>query len=182
MSKSYRENDLKRGREIKQIINANSKEIDTSFILEESVYILDVSTRCLNCLKINFNTIGELILMPMHEFLKFRNFGKGSMLELKNELANFKLELQNNPKPFIPVDLNTDVKAINTILPNLEQRHEKLIKKAKRKGIKKGIKQKRREVVENLIKAARFRENEIAAFAGVPVSFVVKVRAKIESK
>lgn len=48
---------------------------------------IELSVRSTNCLETaNINTIGELVLMPESEMLRFRNFGKKSLTEIKQKL------------------------------------------------------------------------------------------------
>jgi DNA-directed RNA polymerase subunit alpha len=55
---------------------------------------IELSVRSANCLKgANINTIAELVLMPESEMLKFRNFGKKSLSELRDKLAELGLSL-----------------------------------------------------------------------------------------
>ena len=48
---------------------------------------IELSVRSTNCLSgANIGTIGELVVMPESEMLKFRNFGKKSLTEIKQKL------------------------------------------------------------------------------------------------
>ena len=48
---------------------------------------IELSVRSTNCLETaNIETIGELVLMPESEMLRFRNFGKKSLTEIKQKL------------------------------------------------------------------------------------------------
>ena len=65
---------------------------------------LDLSVRAYNCLKAaKINTLAELVHYDTHELLKFRNFGKKSLVEIEEllvekglnfgmDLAKFKLD------------------------------------------------------------------------------------------
>ena len=65
---------------------------------------LDLSVRAYNCLKAaKINSLSELVRYDMHELLKFRNFGKKSLVEIEEllqdksltfgmDLAKYKLE------------------------------------------------------------------------------------------
>jgi len=44
-------------------------------------------------LSANIETIGELVVMPESEMLKFRNFGKKSLTEIKQKLEEMGLSL-----------------------------------------------------------------------------------------
>jgi DNA-directed RNA polymerase subunit alpha len=55
---------------------------------------IELSVRSTNCLeKANVETIAELVLMPESEMLKFRNFGKKSLNEIKAKLDEMGLHL-----------------------------------------------------------------------------------------
>ncbi len=54
---------------------------------------MDLSVRALNCLKsAEVETLGELVVFNRNDLLKFRNFGRKSLLELEELLASLKLE------------------------------------------------------------------------------------------
>ena len=73
-------------------------------LLKTSLEDLDLSVRAYNCLKAaKINTLGELVQYDTHELLKFRNFGKKSLVEIEEllqdkgltfgmDLAKYKLE------------------------------------------------------------------------------------------
>jgi DNA-directed RNA polymerase subunit alpha len=55
---------------------------------------IELSVRSTNCLSnANIATIGELVVMPEIEMLKFRNFGKKSLTEIKQKLDELGLSL-----------------------------------------------------------------------------------------
>ncbi len=57
-------------------------------LLKTSLEDLDLSVRAYNCLKAaKINTLGELVQFEMHELLKFRNFGKKSLVEIEELLV-----------------------------------------------------------------------------------------------
>lgn len=56
-------------------------------LLKTSLEDLDLSVRAYNCLKAaKINTLGEVVKFDMHELLKFRNFGKKSLVEIEELL------------------------------------------------------------------------------------------------
>lgn len=56
-------------------------------LLKTSLEDLDLSVRAYNCLKAaKINTLGEVVRFDMHELLKFRNFGKKSLVEIEELL------------------------------------------------------------------------------------------------
>jgi DNA-directed RNA polymerase subunit alpha len=55
---------------------------------------IELSVRSTNCLLLaNIGTIAELVVMPESEMLKFRNFGKKSLSEIKSKLEEMGLSL-----------------------------------------------------------------------------------------
>ncbi len=75
-------------------------------LLYQSIDELDLSVRALNCLKnANINLIGELVQKTEAELLKTKNFGRKSLMEIKNILAqmglNLGMKLDNFPDPEI---------------------------------------------------------------------------------
>ena len=73
-------------------------------LLKTSLEDLDLSVRAYNCLKAaKINTLGDLVEYETHELLKFRNFGKKSLVEIEEllqekglafgmDLSKYKLE------------------------------------------------------------------------------------------
>jgi DNA-directed RNA polymerase subunit alpha len=62
--------------------------------LAQSVGELELSVRATNCLKsANIQTIGELVAKTDAELLKYRNFGRGSLNNIKQALAEIGLSL-----------------------------------------------------------------------------------------
>ncbi|MDN3508730.1 MAG: DNA-directed RNA polymerase subunit alpha [Candidatus Neptunochlamydia sp.] len=58
---------------------------------------IELSVRSTNCLaQANIDTIAELVIMPEPEMLKFRNFGKKSLSEIKAKLEDMSLHLGMN--------------------------------------------------------------------------------------
>jgi DNA-directed RNA polymerase subunit alpha len=57
-------------------------------LLKTSLEDLDLSVRAYNCLKAaKINTLGEMVKYDTHELLKFRNFGKKSLVEIEELLS-----------------------------------------------------------------------------------------------
>ncbi|MEM1328185.1 MAG: DNA-directed RNA polymerase subunit alpha [Bacteroidota bacterium] len=57
-------------------------------LLKTSLEDLDLSVRAYNCLKAaKINSLGELVQYDTHELLKFRNFGKKSLVEIEELLV-----------------------------------------------------------------------------------------------
>ena len=58
-------------------------------LLKTSLEDLDLSVRAYNCLKAaKINTLAELVRYDTHELLKFRNFGKKSLVEIEELLQD----------------------------------------------------------------------------------------------
>lgn len=58
-------------------------------LLKTSLEDLDLSVRAYNCLKAaKIDSLGELVQYDTHELLKFRNFGKKSLVEIEELLQN----------------------------------------------------------------------------------------------
>ena len=63
-------------------------------ILSQDVEVLDLSVRAMNCLNnANIKLLGELCLKSESRMLKFRNFGKKSLDEIIEKLAENNLHL-----------------------------------------------------------------------------------------
>lgn len=61
-------------------------------LLESKLVDMDLSVRALNCLKsAEVETLGELVVFNKTDLLKFRNFGRKSLTELDELLANLNL-------------------------------------------------------------------------------------------
>ncbi len=62
-------------------------------LLKTALEDLDLSVRAYNCLKAaKINTLGELVQYEPHELLKFRNFGRKSLVEIEELLQEKNLE------------------------------------------------------------------------------------------
>ncbi|TVR81712.1 MAG: DNA-directed RNA polymerase subunit alpha [Saprospirales bacterium] len=62
-------------------------------LLKTSLEDLDLSVRAYNCLKAaKINTLAELVRYESHELLKFRNFGRKSLVEIEELLQNKNLD------------------------------------------------------------------------------------------
>ena len=63
-------------------------------LLNMSVNEIELSVRAANCLNnANITTVGQLALKTEQEMLKYRNFGKKSLNEIKDKLQNLGLSL-----------------------------------------------------------------------------------------
>jgi DNA-directed RNA polymerase subunit alpha len=62
-------------------------------LLKTKLVDLDLSVRALNCLKAaDVETLADLVVFNKNDLLKFRNFGKKSLSELDDLLANMELQ------------------------------------------------------------------------------------------
>lgn len=77
--------------------NEGNEEFDEEVLhmrqlLKTKLVDMDISVRALNCLKsAEVETLGELVVFNKTDLLKFRNFGKKSLTELDELLANLNL-------------------------------------------------------------------------------------------
>lgn len=77
--------------------NEGNEEFDEEVLhmrqlLKTKLVYMDLSVRALNCLKsAEVETLSELVVFNKTDLLKFRNFGKKSLLELEDLLANLGL-------------------------------------------------------------------------------------------
>ena len=61
-------------------------------LLKSKLVDMDLSVRALNCLKsAEVETLGDLVKYNKNDLLKFRNFGRKSLTELDELLANLNL-------------------------------------------------------------------------------------------
>ena len=65
-----------------------------------SVNEIELSVRAANCLNnANITTVGQLAMKSEQEMLKYRNFGKKSLNEIKEKLTSLNLSLGMNFEP-----------------------------------------------------------------------------------
>ena len=70
-------------------------------LLKTKLSDMDLSVRALNCLKAaEVETLGELVTYHRNDLLKFRNFGKKSLTELDDLLANLNLSFGMDPSKY----------------------------------------------------------------------------------
>jgi DNA-directed RNA polymerase subunit alpha len=80
--------------ELKTEMPTERKEVDENYLqmrklLKTSLAELDLSVRAYNCLKAaEIKTLGDLVSYNIADLLKFRNFGKKSLSELEELVAN----------------------------------------------------------------------------------------------
>lgn len=81
--------------EIEQIDKVDEEEEQLNRLLSTPIEELELSVRSSNCLKnANIRTIGELVVKTEDELSKTRNFGKKSLMEIKEKLAEWNLSLE----------------------------------------------------------------------------------------
>lgn len=83
-----------------ETVEKNYKDDNTESVTNMPIEELDLSVRSYNSLKrAGFNTVQEITAKTEYQILKTRNFGKSSLLELKDKLAelglNFRSEIVN---------------------------------------------------------------------------------------
>ena len=62
-------------------------------LLHTKIEDLDLSVRSHNCLRLaEIDTIGDLVSRKEDELLNYKNFGKKSLTELKEQLEKFELK------------------------------------------------------------------------------------------
>lgn len=72
----------------------NDEQNRLRVLLNMSVNEIELSVRAANCLNnANITTVGELVMKSENEMLRYRNFGKKSLTEIKNKLEELGLSL-----------------------------------------------------------------------------------------
>lgn len=85
--------------------------------LAKGVEELELSVRAYNCLKAaNIKTIGELVSKTESEMLKYRNFGKKSLTEIKEVLAKYGLYLGMDPNQLKGEAVQPDTSVVPALL------------------------------------------------------------------
>ena len=81
-----------------EAIGAEERQEEVSAsALEMNIEDLELSSRSLNCLKkVGVKTVGELISYSEAELMKFKNFGSKSLVEVREKLAEYKLNLKED--------------------------------------------------------------------------------------
>ena len=84
--------------EPKQVVEEfDENTLHTRQLLKTKLIDLDLSVRALNCLKAaEVETLGDLVSYNKADLLKFRNFGKKSLIELENLVASKNLDFGMN--------------------------------------------------------------------------------------
>jgi DNA-directed RNA polymerase subunit alpha len=81
-------------------------------LLNMSVNEIELSVRAANCLNnANITTVGQLAMKSEQEMLKYRNFGKKSLNEIKDKLSSLGLSLGMNFEPGLIDGPKEEVKA-----------------------------------------------------------------------
>jgi DNA-directed RNA polymerase alpha subunit len=76
-------------------VEVRKRFFEKSDLLKTSIDELDMSVRLFNCLNMyNVKTLGHLITYSEGDLMRFRNFGKTSLTELKWLLKEYKLNLR----------------------------------------------------------------------------------------
>jgi len=78
----------------------DDEEMKMKKLLNMSVNEIELSVRAANCLNnANITTVGQLAMKTEQEMLKYRNFGKKSLNEIKDKLTSLQLSLGMNFEP-----------------------------------------------------------------------------------
>jgi hypothetical protein len=81
--------------QLKQL-SPKSIEVEHIDFLNTRLVDLGLSNRCLNCLKAaDFETVSDLLYFSWNDLSKFRNFGKGTLKEIRETLKKYGFELRN---------------------------------------------------------------------------------------
>ncbi|MDD3153571.1 MAG: DNA-directed RNA polymerase subunit alpha [Victivallaceae bacterium] len=79
------------------IAKMNDEDVKLFKLLSQDVDVLDLSVRAMNCLNsANIRLLGELCIKTESKMLKYRNFGKKSLDEIKEKIEKFGLTLGMN--------------------------------------------------------------------------------------
>jgi len=79
-------------RDVKDLMS--EEELKLFKVLIQDVEVLDLSVRAMNCLNnANIKLIGELVTKTESRMLKYRNFGKKSLDEIKEKIEKLNLGL-----------------------------------------------------------------------------------------
>src|ERR1035437_6313648 len=97
----YEVRDLKHKRKVlsqeKLLEKENFKIHPLHSLFSQKMVDLNISVRLESCLRTNdVETLGEVISLKREELLKFRNFGKGTLIELEDLVASKGLQLGTN--------------------------------------------------------------------------------------
>ena len=78
-----------------KILDINGRPVDLGTVrMSQDVEVLDLSVRAMNCLNnANIKLIGELVTKTESRMLKYRNFGKKSLDEIKEKIEKLNLGL-----------------------------------------------------------------------------------------
>ena len=76
-------------------VQSREKFFKDSDLLKTPINELDMSVRLFNCLNMyNIKTLGDLLTYSEHDLMRFRNFGKLTLTELKWLLKEYNLNLR----------------------------------------------------------------------------------------
>ena len=87
--------------EFEEVVDTQDEErIKMKKLLNMSVNEIELSVRAANCLNnANITTVGQLAMKTEQEMLKYRNFGKKSLNEIKEKLSGLNLSLGMKLEP-----------------------------------------------------------------------------------
>jgi len=88
----------------------NDEKTRIKQVLLTSISVLDLSVRSQNCLKeAGINTIGDLVQYQESDLLKFRNFGKKSLIELNDLIKMHSLSFNMNVESYLKEEATPSV-------------------------------------------------------------------------
>jgi DNA-directed RNA polymerase subunit alpha len=80
-------------------VAAQTKETQPTSVLDVKVDQLDLSMRSINCLRAaGITTVEELVLKSENDMLKYRNFGRKSLIELTEKLEKLGVRFGMTPE------------------------------------------------------------------------------------
>lgn len=86
-------------------------------LLNMSVNEIELSVRAANCLNnANITTVGQLAMKSEAEMLKYRNFGKKSLNEIKDKLQHLGLSLGMKFDPNLVESLGSEIRVPTTVI------------------------------------------------------------------
>ena len=100
---------------IEQEVILNEEEMKLFKLLSQSVEVLDLSVRAMNCLNsANIKLVSELCTKTESRMLKYRNFGKKSLDEIKEKIEKIGLELGMNLSDRLMAALDAESARVRT--------------------------------------------------------------------
>ena len=97
------------------ISQMNEEELKQFKVLSQDIEVLDLSVRAMNCLNsADIRLVGELCTKTEQRMLKYRNFGKKSLDEIKEKIEKLGLELGMTLSEAVKAALDKEIRQIRT--------------------------------------------------------------------